>query len=278
MASSTSSFSWDHRAFCLVTGASRGIGKEIAVQFSTCLADGSVMLLMARDTDKLSRVKVLIESSTPGVAVKIAKVDFSTSENEHYLQAIKGCLDDLGLSPKTFQHAIIVHNAATNLTEAGYVSQWEDMDLMASYMRTNVYSALSLNTQFLKLFSQASVEKRTVIQITSRAGTEPFKRGGLYGMGKAARDLAFKTLALEEPSILVLSYSPGPVYTDMLQKGGLDNPDAETKAQFRKMFDEGMILTTEESVNKLMKMLGAGEYKSGDKLSYYSESILETIK
>ena len=33
--------------------------------------------------------------------------------------------------------------------------------------------------------------------------------------GKAARDMFFKVLAAEEPSIRVLNYAPGPIDTDM---------------------------------------------------------------
>ena len=54
-----------------------------------------------------------------------------------------------------------------------------------------------------------------VVQISSLAAIQEIKSWGMYCIGKAARDMFMRVLALEEPKILSLSYAPGPLDNDM---------------------------------------------------------------
>jgi len=45
--------------------------------------------------------------------------------------------------------------------------------------------------------------------MTSLLGIEPYKSVGYYCIGKASREMFFRVLALENPTLNVLSYSPG---------------------------------------------------------------------
>ena len=50
--------------------------------------------------------------------------------------------------------------------------------------------------------------------------------------GKAARDMLFRTMALEDPSIRVLNYAPGPLDTEMQVVARRDTGDKELKNLF----------------------------------------------
>lgn len=50
------------KIFLLVTGASRGIGRQIAITFGSLLQEGSHILLLARDLDALREVAKNIPS------------------------------------------------------------------------------------------------------------------------------------------------------------------------------------------------------------------------
>ena len=50
--------------------------------------------------------------------------------------------------------------------------------------------------------------------------------------GKAARDMLFATMALEVPDILVLSYAPGPLDTEMQTFARMHTKDPEVKKYF----------------------------------------------
>jgi len=45
--------------------------------------------------------------------------------------------------------------------------------------------------------------------MTSLLGIEPYKSVGYYCVGKASREMFFRVLALENPTLNILSYSPG---------------------------------------------------------------------
>lgn len=66
------------KVFLLVTGASRGIGRQIAITFGSLLEEGSLALLLARDKDALQEVASNIPSK---VKVYIVSADLSKSNN-----------------------------------------------------------------------------------------------------------------------------------------------------------------------------------------------------
>ena len=75
---------------------------------------------------------------------------------------------------------------------------------------------MCLNTEFLKLSRNlASKPKIYVLQTSSLCAVMPIKSWGMYCVGKAARDMYFRVLAIEDPDLAVLSYAPGPLDNDM---------------------------------------------------------------
>jgi len=55
----------------------------------------------------------------------------------------------------------------------------------------------------------------------------------LYVTGKAARDMMFLTMALEQPHILVLNYAPGPLDTAMQAVARTKTGDHELRTMFQ---------------------------------------------
>lgn len=83
------------------------------------------------------------------------------------------------------------------------------MDEVNAYMSLNVSSALGLTAGILQAFPQRFGLTRTVVNISSICALAAKPSWVLYCTGKAARDMAFKVLAMEEPDVRVLTYSPG---------------------------------------------------------------------
>lgn len=75
------------KVFLLVTGASRGIGKQIAESFSSLLGDGSVVLLLARNESGLKKAAGKIPKQ---IKVHTESVDLSKTTAEQ----LTGKLDD----------------------------------------------------------------------------------------------------------------------------------------------------------------------------------------
>lgn len=77
-------------------------------------------------------------------------------------------------------------------------------------MALNLYSVTALTSEFLKVFNSG---QRCVLNITSLCAIKPFKSMGYYCVGKAAREMYFKVLTDENPSLDILNYSPGKCFS-----------------------------------------------------------------
>lgn len=75
-------------------------------------------------------------------------------------------------------------------------------------MSLNLYSVTCLTSVFLSKFNSDAAE-RCIVNMTSLLGIQPCKSVGYYCVGKASREMYFRVLAMENPTLSVLSYSPG---------------------------------------------------------------------
>lgn len=80
-----------------------------------------------------------------------------------------------------------------------------------------------------------------------------------------------QVFALENPDVNVLSYSPGPVETDMFHTvyETIANPD--TKKKLKRLHETNTVLTTEQTVNRLVKILKEHKYNAGDRVDYFDD-------
>ena len=258
---------WNQKSFVLITGASRGLGRTIAIEFSKKVAPGSVFLLVARTADALEETKAAVLAVSPSVEVITKSVDLTKPDRQAYLDLITSAVTANGRSASDFDHAVLVHNAGSLGNLALKVSQFEDEKEIESYYSFNLFSMIVLNTQFLRVFNDES-KKRSVIQISSLGAVQPFKTWGYYCSGKAARDMIMRSLALEDPSINVLNYAPGPFESAIYEEATKNTGDEETRKIFNATRDEGKILTPEQTTKKLVRILGEKKY-AGEHIDFY---------
>lgn len=86
---------------------------------------------------------------------------------------------------------------------------YSDLNEVNSYLSLNVGSVLALTAGMLQLFPCRPGLRWSVVNISSTLSLEAFPNWVLYCTAKAARKMMFNVLAAEEPSVRVLSYSPG---------------------------------------------------------------------
>lgn len=68
-----------------------------------------------------------------------------------------------------------------------------------------------------------------------------------------------------------MNYSPGPVETDMYYQVCKETCDEEVQSSFNDLLVKRAVLTCEQTVNRLLKVLENRKYKSGDHVDYYDE-------
>lgn len=81
--------------------------------------------------------------------------------------------------------------------------------------------------------------------------------------------MMFRVLAEEEPDLRVLNYAPGPLDTDMQLQARSSSADDALRNSFSDMHAQGQLLTCEQSINKLIKVLLEDKYTSGAHLDFY---------
>lgn len=253
--------------FFIVTGASRGIGATIAIECARKLSNNSRVLLTARDADKLEGTKQKINAINPKLHVITHVIDLTAPSNDALKNLLTSALPIEGVS--AFEQSVIVHNVGSTgdvtkrARECSKLSEWQEN------FNTNVFSVVILNNIFLEVFQSV---RKYVINITSKAGIEPFEGFAFYCPNKAAREMYFRVLAAEESedkSLTILNYAPGPVDTDMLQNAGKNSISVGMREFVKAGLKNGSVLTTTQTTEKMIAVLEKGDYVNGAHIDYF---------
>lgn len=187
--------------FAVISGSSRGIGKEIARTF---YKNGFHIFMIARDIDKLMACKNEFESEVGGNG-KIYTIQADVSKKEAVLEAASKILE------KTKQIDVLVNNAGTFIP--GKISEEPD-NTFEILWETNVSSAYHLTRALLPQMQQEKAGH--IFNICSTASIVPYINGGSYCISKFAL-LGFSKVLREEmkeKNIKVTAVLPGATLTD----------------------------------------------------------------
>lgn len=96
------------RSFVLITGASRGFGRSLALEMGKVVGAGSTLLLMARNKEDLEQTKEIVRDARPGLAVECAFVDLATADKDTLEKAVKA-----NYGSADHEVAMVIQNAGT---------------------------------------------------------------------------------------------------------------------------------------------------------------------
>lgn len=254
------------KACLLITGASQGIGKQIAITFASLLEKGSHVLLLARNLKALQETAAKLPSH---LVIDCNSIDLSVATKDNLQRIILSSLK--GTNPNEFKRVIVVHNVGSIGDVSKKTKDMTDIDIWRKYYDLNLFIPIILNGVIMEIFNGQDDTKKLIINITSLFAIQPQIASGYYSTVKAAKEMFFKVFALENPEIDVLNYSPGPVDTDMLHHLCKEVANEELKKQLTEMTINKTVLTAEQTVNRLVEVLKNHKYKSGDHVDYFDE-------
>jgi 3-oxoacyl-[acyl-carrier protein] reductase len=198
-----------------VTGASRGIGRAIALEFAR---QGAKLILTARNQARLDEVASQVSEITPEAMPKIIVCDVSDAES------LKVAMREL--HSKTSQLDIVVNNAGI-LKDAviGMISSSQ----IDEVMRTNLFSVIQI-TQFAGRW-MTKQKHGSIVNLASIVGRSGNEGQMVYSASKAAIIGATKSAAKElaPHNIRVNAVAPGIINTDLISSTPPEKLEALTK-------------------------------------------------
>jgi NAD(P)-dependent dehydrogenase (short-subunit alcohol dehydrogenase family) len=191
-------------ATALVTGANRGIGREVARQLAE---RGYHVLLTARDGEQASGAAQQIADST---AANITALTLDVADP----QSIAAAAESVSADPGTLD--VLVNNAGIG-SDFGVSGTAPDFDAIERALQTNFYGAYRLTIALLPLLRQSPHPR--IVNVSSGMGGVA-EMGGWspgYRVSKASLNAMTRILSteLKDERFLVNSACPGFVNTDM---------------------------------------------------------------
>lgn len=191
----------------LVTGASSGIGLELARLFA---AEGSNLVLVARSTDKLEQLAAELRAAGK-VEVSVESVDLVNPQGPRRLHET--------LERKGIAVDVLVNNAGFGaIGPVATLDAQRQLDMIA----LNV-GAL---THLTRLFLPAMLARRRggVLNVSSTAAFQPGPNMAVYYATKAYVQWFTEALAEEvkDSGVTITCFCPGPTHTGFKKEAGMD--------------------------------------------------------
>lgn len=193
----------------LITGASRGLGKELAKALAR---RGAKVVLVARGDSELRAV--VQEIRAEGGEAHGLPFDVGDKDAIYRIAGAAAAL----VGPPT----IVIHNASTlGPVPMPFLADTECEDF-ERVLAVNLVGPFRLTKALVG--SMVLRQKGTFVFVSSDAAVSAYSRWGAYGISKAAQDHLARTFAAEIEPVRFLSIDPGEMNTAMYAAA---NPDAD---------------------------------------------------
>lgn len=203
--------------YVLITGASQGLGRQLALDFAREGASG--ISITARNLEALGEVRREIEEISPGARVVLMAADVSRADEIE--RVVATTLSEFG-----GRLDVLVNNAG--------ILGPSPMPYLLDYPLEDFRRVLEVNLVapflFIKKALPAMIERGgSIINVTSDAGREGYPGWGAYGISKFGLEGMSQTWAaeLEGTGVRVNWVDPGSMDTEMHRLAEPDEDPAE---------------------------------------------------
>jgi sepiapterin reductase len=235
----------------IVTGASRGLGYQIARQL---LAPGTHVLTLARHAHAgLAEAAAACGATLTQWTLDLAHATGAAARLEAWLH---------GLDGRAIASATLINNAGA-LGRVGPLEKMSSEEL-ATVLRVNLEAPMALTGAFLRATAAWS-GPRKVLNISSGAGRRAIHGWAAYCASKAGLDHFSRVTALDEArhqnGARIVSLAPGMVDTDMQRQLRAASPaDFPEHGHFVEVHASGQLMTPEQSAAKVLALLARSDF------------------
>ncbi|KAI9324878.1 hypothetical protein DFJ73DRAFT_871215 [Zopfochytrium polystomum] len=271
------------RRLAIVTGASKGFGRAVALAIlhdhaaRAAAAALDIVLVGGADSRALDESVALCRAAAASTGLKHLTLtpllaDFATTPPTAPVAAVLAAIPH---PPSAYASSLLVNNAGT-LGPLAHCRTHADADIVHN-AAVNLAAPLSLTAAFLNAFARsfpsppAASPAVVVVNVSSLAAVKPFEAWGLYAATKAARDMYFRTVAVEEAAngVGVLNYAPGPMDTEMQRRIRDEMPDGDVKEAYREMHEKGNLVDPNDSARVLVRLIAEGLHMDGEHVDFF---------
>lgn len=241
----------------IITGASKGLGKALAIGFSK---QDTYLILFARGS--LDETRRLAEAN--GAKVDTCLLDFS--DINHLEERCETVFSEIR---NNCPGSIYLINNAALLDPVG-PSFKNETELVKKSFLVNAVAPLVFTNLFIKHFVGLPFEKR-IVNITSGAAAKPVYGWSCYCSSKAALDMVTFCTSLEQEedkNLKIISINPGVMNTAMQEKiRRADREDFPDQDRYIRLFEKRELPEPETVASKIIQFLNSDNFRSGDLLS-----------
>jgi NAD(P)-dependent dehydrogenase (short-subunit alcohol dehydrogenase family) len=191
----------------LVTGASRGIGQEISLQYARA---GAKLAIVARSEESLGETKSAILAAVPGAEVLVLSAEVRDAQStEKAVQAVLARFGKLD---------ILICNAGA-ISPVDKTLHLKDSDLWWNSFEVNIRGVYN----FFRASATALEQSRGYIVAISSVGAQIRNPGSSdANMSKHAVNRLVEFIVLEYPRVRAFALAPGVVRTRLAVEAGVD--------------------------------------------------------
>ena len=232
----------------LITGASQGLGRALALAFAG--EDAAAICLTARTRKDLDKVALEIRKINPSTQVLVVAADLSSTDDVERivattLEAFSGRID------------VLVNNAsAIGPTPLPYLLDYPPEDF-TRVLKTNLVAPFLMIRSVLSSMIEYG---GSIINVTSDAGVIGYPGWGAYGISKFGLEGMSQTWAseLQDTSVRVNWVDPGSMNTSMHRAAEPDE-DPDQWADPSSVTDVFVYLASDDSASVSGKRIQAQE-------------------
>lgn len=233
---------------CMITGASRGIGKSTAELFAS---QGADLILIAKTEPLLKEVQASLTGKFPGITVHIFACDISDAT------AVKELFNNL--RTLNIKLHVLVNNAGIMIDA---VLTMATPEMIQQVIQVNVMGSIYVAQQASKFM----IKNRggSIINLSSIIGTNGYKGQTIYSSAKAAIIGFTKSLSKELAvyNVRVNALAPGFIDTDM------------TKSMNPKFYERNMESIGMKRIGKPEDIANVALFLASDLSSYVTAQII----